>query len=162
MSDGKKARYAFNVFDIILIILFIGVIASVAALVIKSLPDTGTLTGNVKVSYVITVSDQPSAVGGQITVGQRVYDSTTGEMIGTVSSVIVSDHILKGVNQSNGENVANTVPGRCDINVTVETTAKYDGKLYEVNGKRIACGEIFEFRTSTVSFTGTCISMNDR
>ncbi|MBR2459982.1 MAG: DUF4330 domain-containing protein [Clostridia bacterium] len=163
MQGEKKSReYRFNIFDVILIVIFMAVIVSVAMLVIRSLPDDGTLTGNVRVSYVISVNDIPEEVGDEVAVGQKVYDASTGEIIGTVSSVIVNGHIIKGVNQETGENIANTVPGRCDLNVTVEAAAKYDGNRYEINGKRIACGEMFEFRTSTASLSGICISMNDR
>jgi len=158
---GEKAerKWRFNAFDIILALLLVAALVALAIMIVHFFPEQSSTTGDTKITYIITVTDVPEAVSSQLKTGQTVFDIKTGKALGEVAAVASVPYVIKGVNEETGELVANTVPGRCDINVTVTAFAKSTPAGYSVNGALIACGTYYEFRTPTASLGGSCVSL---
>ena len=160
-NNGKKTFI--NVIDLLFIAAVILVLVFIVVNIMDVLPKNNPAsTGDVKLTYVITVTDIPEDVAPQIINGQTVYDASTGKILGTISSVVPTPYTVKGINQSTGEIVANTVEGRCNVNITVAATAKEENNSYRVNGAIVACGISYQFRTSTVCLNGTCVSLKNQ
>ena len=139
--------------------LFLALIGVIASIVIQTLPKKAETDGDVKLSYVITVTDVSEEVMAQLTKDQTVYDVDSGKTLGVISSVTSTPYIIKGVDEETGALVANAVPGRYNINVTVTSSAKPEGNSYQINEIVIACGVEYRFRTPTAYLSGSCISL---
>lgn len=162
-NNGRNGQKPFiNIIDLLFILAVIAIAVFIALNVAELFPKDSALTaGDVELTYVITVTDVPEEIAPQILNGQTVYDVNTGKILGTVSSVVPTPYTVKGINQETGEIVANTLEGRCNINITVAATAKEKNNSYQVNGTTVACGISYQFRTATVCLNGTCISLKN-
>ena len=161
-ENGEKKSFI-NIVDLLFWAFVLFIAAILISNVFKLFPILPKSTNNdINLNYVVTVTDMPETIASQIINGQTVYDVNTGKALGTVSSVVSTPYIIKGINQETGEIVANTVPERCNINVTISASAKVISNGYQVNGITIACGMEYEFRTSTVSLTGSCVSLKNQ
>ena len=152
-------RHRFNIFDLLLILIFASVAVVLLVLGLRAVPNMAKESGNSSVTYVISVAEVHDTVAAQLKKDQRIYDVETGEEIGVIFSVNTVPYNIKGVDQETGETVLNTVEGKCGLEITVTVGADFDGGVYEANGKVIACGEQFYFRTSNAALNGVCISM---
>lgn len=159
-NKTNTQRHKFNIFDVVLILVFLAIIGGVAALVIRSVPKGEVFNGNSEVTYVMSVTGVHTEIAEQVKKGQKLYDASTGQEIGIISSVTVFEHIVTGVDQQTQTPVTNIVPGKGDLEITVAVAASHKGEIYEVNGTVIACGEKISFRTETAALSGVCISMN--
>ena len=161
-SENAERKWRFNIFDFILLALLIAALVALGALFVNMLPEKDTTSGDTQISYVITVTDVAESIAAQIQTGQTVYDTATGRALGTVSAVATSPYIVKGVNEATGELVANTIAGRCNVNVTVSASTKSTPQGYNINGTVIACGQTYTFRTATVALSGACVSLKNQ
>lgn len=158
-NENGERRFQFNVFDIILTVMFVALVGVIIAIVIQALPDTPQADNDRELTYVVTVTDVPEKVVSQLVEKQMIYDVSTGKSIGTVNSVKPTSYIIKGVDQETGELIGNTVPGRCNIEITISASAKQVGNVYQVNGITISCGSEYRIRTSTVYLDCVCVSI---
>ena len=161
-NSGKK-KFKFNLFDIILICIVVGcVIVGINMASEDLIPTINESKVEVELSYIISVDNVSEEIAAQLSDGQTVYDTATGQVIGTVSYVNKSGYVIKGIDQATGEQVLNEVPGRVNLKITIYATALYEEPGYYVNGRIIACGSEYSFRTATVALNGVCVSMKDQ
>ena len=161
-SESAERKARLNIFDIILIALLVAAIAALVSVFIRMLPEKDSTVGDTQISYVITVTDVYESVAAQITTGQTVYDTTTGKALGAVSAATTAPYVIKGVDEETGNLVANTVEGKCNVNITVTASTKETPQGYSVNGVIIACGQTYSFRTATVALSGDCVSLKNQ
>ena len=161
-TETNRKKAAFTVIDALGWIIILATVWVIGTNILHALPLTPTTNGDVKMTYVLTVTDLPEDILTQIKTDQIIYDRDTGEMIGTVSSIVQTPYIVKGINQSTGELISNTVEGRYNINITVSAEAKEVDNSYRINGVTVACGLSYRFRTSTVALDGTCVSLKNQ
>ena len=161
-SENTERKFRLNIFDIILIILLVAAFAALVSVFVRLLPEKDETAGDTKITYVITVTDVSETVAAQIMTSQTVYDAVTGKALGTVSAVATAPYIVKGVDEETGNLVANTVSGRCNVNITVSASAKSETQGYTVNGAIIACGQTYQLRTATAALSGVCVSLKNQ
>ena len=161
-TETNRKKAAFTVIDALCWIIIVAIAWLIIPNILHALPLTPTTSGEVKMTYVITVTDLPEDIVAQIKTDQVIYDLQSGEALGTVSSIVHTPYIIKGVNQSTGELISNTVEGRYNINITVSAEAKEVDNSYQVNGITVACGLNYQVRTATVALDGTCVSLKNQ
>ena len=158
-NENGERRIQFNVFDIILTVMFVALVGVIIAIVIQALPETPQANNDKELTYVVTVTNVPEKVAAQLSEKQVVYDVSTGKSIGTVTKVKSTGYIIKGVDQETGELIGNPVPGQCNIEITISASAKQVDNGYQVNGIALACGSEYRIRTSTVYLDCVCVSI---
>ena len=161
-TEGNRKKAAFTVIDALCCIVIVAIAWVIIPNIMHALPLTPTTSGDVKMSYVLTVTDVPEDILSQIKTDQVIYDRESGVALGTISSIVHTPYIIKGVNQTTGELISNTVEGRYNINVTVNAEAKEVDNSYQVNGITVACGLKYSFRTATVALSGDCVSLKNQ
>ncbi len=161
-TETNRKKATFTVIDALCGIIILAIGWVIISNIIHALPLTPTTSGDVKMTYVLTVTNVPEDIMTQIKTDQVIYDRDSGEALGTVSSIVHTPYIIKGINQTTGELISNTVEGRYNINITVSAEAKEVDNSYRVNGVTVACGLSYQFRTSTVALDGTCVSLKNQ
>ena len=161
-TESNRKKAVFTAIDALCCIIIILIAWIIIPNILHALPMTPTTSGGVKMSYVITVTDVPESLVSQMHNDQIIYDMETGEVLGTVSSIVSTPYIIKGINQSTGDLVPNTVPGKYNINITIVANAEEVDNNYQVNGITVACGVEYRLRTSSVALNGTCVSLKNQ
>lgn len=158
-NSEKNRKIGITLIDVFCILLAFVILFFLGTDISRALPLTPTTGGDVKTSYVLTVSNVPESILSQIQSNQLIYDSATGKTLGTISSIINTPYIITGINLETGQAVANTVEGRYNLNITVTASAEEVDNNYVINGVTVACGLNYDFRTSQVALSGTCVSL---
>ena len=161
-TETNRKKATFTLIDVFCVLVAVAILLFIVPNIMQAIPLTPTTGGNVKMSYVITVTDVPEAVMSQIQSDQIIYDIETDEMLGTISSIVHTPYVIIGINQETGASVSNAVNGRYNLNITVTASAEEVDNDYRVNGTTIACGLTYGFRTSSVALTGTCVSLKQQ
>ena len=161
-TENSRKKAVFTVIDVICIAVAILMLAVLIPNILDALPLTPTMSGDVSMTYVISVTDVPESLLTQIQRDQIIYDLQSGEMLGTISSIVHTPYVITGINSENGEQISNTVEGRYNLNITVNASAEEVDNDFRINGITMACGLSYQFRTSAVALNGTCISLKNQ
>jgi hypothetical protein len=146
-SSGKSHRI--NAFDFLLIILVVGVISIAVINVIRANPNKIS-SANKEAHYTITTEALPKSVLEQVAIGDYVYDSETGQVIGKVSAVTSEEYALIGENAL-GETVKTPIEDKIILTVTVNSPIWTNSSSYTIDGYRIAVGKTMSIRTAPAS-----------
>lgn len=161
MSNGYGYRKKTSIITIISTIVLVVLLCLAAFLAVDRL-GIKIIDNDVKLTYVITVTDVPESVAEQLFMGQVVYDRGTNRELGTVSILSKEPAVLVGIDQATGEQVKNELDGMVDLKITVNAMAKRGKNGYSVGGCDIVCGMEYALRTYDVSFDGVCTSLSEQ
>ncbi len=156
-SQNKKFHH-FNVFDFLLIVLVVIVITVTAVNFIRSNPNKIS-GGNKQAIYDITTSALPEALSDQIKQGDFIYDTESGQLLGTVTNVLSSPYSIYGINEQTQESVLTEVDGKIFLKITITSPVWYRDDLYDIDGYRISVGKTMSVRTNNVVVSGECSSL---
>jgi len=110
-----------------------------------------------KFSYVVLISGVSNTTGEVIKVGDELYDKATSSPMGKITNIKTSSAI--GYLKTNsGDVLAKEIPGKLDIELTIETQGSVkDGEYYANNIIRILAGSSKQLKTKYVMFIGEII-----
>ena len=148
-----------NLFDVLLIILAVAVVAGLIILAVRALPDENVSGGKLQIKYSVTATGLPAGIDTQIKPGDNVYDHKTGVFIGVVQSATSSQTVLPGYNER-GKYVENRLPDSYDVTVVIAVSGTFDGSGYYANGIHIVSGKSLELHTSSVYLNGSCVLLS--
>ena len=156
----KKKRGRFNAVDILIILLIVGVIVIFAASTISVSEEPGEKT---KFEYTMTIEGVSKDFLDLIENGERVYDSSSKNFLGTVSSVDGNKpYGLYEYDKTTGEMVVKEYPEKYNITFTVSAKAQFvEGVGYTVGGQRIAVGQNMELRFPDFVANAYCVGMRE-
>ena len=159
MDDKNKKKIRFNVVDVLIIVLVLAAVAVVGYVLLTERNDVAPQSENVKINYVLMVSEAQSAFADNVKVGDEVYEQESGKYIGKV--VQVSSTVAKkvGTDRKTGEQVISELANRRDIFVTVEADAERSDNLYIVSGINIIAGGVLSFMTPGLMQPSNIISV---
>jgi cell division protein FtsL len=157
----KKKTYRFNILDVLLILLTIGVIFVAVNIIspmsfIKKLQSDSTHTIEYTVEFIGVDEDFIDAIKEN----DKVMDSVSKNSLGTVVAVDYNTHYSE-LKYDEENKVGKLVDYADKYNVTVTITADgsyISGEGYNVNARRIAVGEKMSLRFPDYVGEGYCIS----
>ena len=156
----KKKRGRFNAVDILIILLIVGVIVIFAASTISVSEEPGE---KIKFEYTMTIEDVSKDFLNLIENGERVYDSSSKNFLGTVSAVEgYKPYSLYEYDKTTESIVVKEYPEKYNVTFTVSAKAQYvEGVGYSVGGQRVAVGQKMELRFSDFVANGYCVGMRE-
>lgn len=156
----KKKRGGFNAIDLLIIFLIVGVIVVFAVSRVVVSNDPGE---NIKLEYTVTVECVDSDFVQRIRTGERVYDSSTQNLLGTVSSV-KGDTLYSVFEYDEESNImaSREYSDKYNVSITVSANANFvDGVGYNVGGNRIAVGQKMALRFPGCVANAYCVEMRE-
>ena len=158
LPEGKKNRHSLpNFFDLIVLL---SVLLLLAGALFILLYEPEARQGEEKsVIYSVEIKNAAEGISRRFTVGETLYDTETGAVIGEVISVraIPATAIIE--DKTAGAYVKTAYPGHEDIYVTVRATASVTETAYSFGGCRIAVGAPVQLHTAYLSAAGVCTSL---
>ena len=160
---AKKKTYRFNILDVLLILLVIGVVFVAINIVspmsfIKKLQADSSHTIEYTVEFIGVDEDFLDTIKEN----DNVMDSVSKNSLGTVVAVDYNTHYSE-LKYDEANNVGKLVDYTDKYNVTVTITASgnyVSGEGYNVNAHRIAVGEKMSLRFPDYVGEGYCISFS--
>jgi len=165
-ARGTQKSWRFNFLDAVILLVILLFIASMVILFIPRATRFLGSGGDTEIVYTVVFSGVDSGV--EISDQQKVVDGATDRVLGMVDgSPETEEHfeLVRDTNSENGMTVLKCVKvdGKIDLIVTITATANYaEGKGYEVNGCRIACGREYEMVFPEFTATGTCTMVAEK
>lgn len=149
-----------NLLDIIIILLLI---LCVAFAVYKFIPKSNVTTGEEQsntFSYTIRVEGISNTSADMLKVGDNIYDKVTNTQIGTITDLKIEPAM--GIFESaDGKIIKAEMPGKIDVDITVETDGKVQNGEYIANGLiRILVGQTKEVKTKYWMASGFVTQVN--
>lgn len=172
VSAGKRPgtartahrRAMFNIFDVIVILLVVAVVAlAIVGLSVGELfSDEETVAA--QMSYSVRISGIDESFAGELRAGQTVCDADTGAVVGQiVSAPTVVRHREPALVEENGTLVAQMqdVPGCVDVTVTLTVEATHEsGRGYFVGSTPIRVGQGYTLRFPDYLGRAVCVSID--
>lgn len=157
----KNRRGKFNTIDLVIISLLVIIVALI--IISSSVPEWFSSDSDVTLRYELEVKDVPAELVGNVSVGDKVYTSNTGKLIGSVVSVENTvPHTVFVYDEASDGIVAKEIPDRYDVRITVVADARLkDGIGYTVDGQRISVGTRLDLRFPNFLCTGYCITVKE-
>ncbi len=158
MESNKKTKVKFNFFDITVIIIIALLITGVAYIYFLGSDSSASNGDGINIEYKLEMEMIDESFGDLVKVGDFVVDNATGNRIGKVTGIEISDYKNK-VTYSSGEGgeYFNAVDGYINITLTVECNGKWDGETTVItNNCRIMLGSVIEAHTPRLTFTANC------
>ncbi|MBO5179151.1 MAG: DUF4330 family protein [Clostridia bacterium] len=150
-----------NLLDIIIILLLI---LCVAFAVFKFMPKKNVANGEEQsnsFSYTIRVEGISNTSADMIKVGDNIYDKVTNTQIGTITDLKI-ESALALIEDLDGKYIKSEMPGKIDVDITVETDGKVQNGEYIANGLiRILVGQTKEVKTKYWMATGFVTQVNN-
>ncbi len=158
-KNNTEKKRGLNVIDVLLTIIAIGIIAMLVANIVRANP--GIVSGGDKdISYVIKVTNIPNALNDNIKVGDKLYDDASGQLLGEVTDISVSQSQKLGYDK-NGNEAFTPIDGSSDIAITLRVSVwEEDGEL-NIDGFRIAVGLEISCHSPNISVKGMCTSISE-
>lgn len=158
LTDSKKNRHGMpNFFDLTVLLIVLLLLAGMLFILLYE-PDA-PLREEKSVIYSVEIKNAAEGLSRRFTVGETLYDTETGAVIGEVISVraVPSAAILE--DKTAGVYVKTAYPGYEDIYVTVRAAASVTETAYLLEGCRIAVGAPVRLHTAYLSAEGVCTSL---
>jgi hypothetical protein len=152
-----------NLLDIILVLVIVIFVGVFVITHFKSSEDGTVVTGNNSVNttftYTISVNGLSDTSREMIRSGDEVYDKVSNTYIGKIVEVNIKE--AQGtLEKENGEIILASMPGKIDVDLTVETNGTVKNGDYLANGLiRIMVGNFKEIKTKYIMFSGTVSSI---
>ena len=142
-QKGKKRGRWLDILVLVLVVVLIGG-AVYKFKKADTTANTGTLTA---VTYTVEIQKVRQFAESNIRSGDKLYDKTSGNCIGTVTAVALSPAYEPMVG-ADGEAVLAPVENRYDVLLTVEAEAQESGGSYYVNRTyELVCNSLKHFAT---------------
>lgn len=156
----KKKRGTFNAIDALIILLIIGVVVIFIVSRVSLAEEPGEKT---KFEYTVTIRCVDKDFVNRISTGERVYDSSSKNFLGTVSSVQNDiPYTFYEYDEAEGAIVSRTYPDKYNVNITISSKAQFvDGVGYSVGGCRVAVGQELALRFPGYVAKAYCTSMRE-
>lgn len=156
-SGSNISKKRFNALDFLVVLI---AVLAVVALIVTIVRESSVKLSEYdkEIYYIIETENIPTAIGGQVVKGQKIYDTESKEFIGTVSEVSVEPYKHKGRN-TNGNIVETEVDGRITLYVKVKAKVSVDEKFYSIGGYNLAIGKSMSYNTDTAVLNGMCVSV---
>lgn len=155
----KQNRGKFNAVDLLIVLAVLGVIA---AFVLSGIIFTDSDGERVRLEYTVLVEGVDELFYDRVKVGDRIYDSSSGEALGYVSKIDKSQHYA--VYEYDGEQklmVAKEYPDKYNFKITVSSNSQFvDNVGYSISGRRIAVGVKLDLRFPDYVTSGYCVDIN--
>ncbi len=152
----KRSHIKLNIVDLVVIAVIILTVGYCIYAMVSNMEENG---GTAAIEYVIEVPQIRSELADNISEGDAVYNGD-GELMGTVSSVSVSQSYHEGTDR-NGNSVYSRIDGYDAIYVTISCTADARSAGYMLSGEYIAAGNSYSLRTPLLYFEGECVSVKN-
>lgn len=130
----KKFRFRLNLFDGIILILGLLVVAVLGYFTLRASATPETATNVQTIRYTVRFSSAVRGTGEQIEVGDTLLDSIKNYSIGTVESVEVSPARIRAYDEKNHTLVYAEVEELEDILITVVTPATLEEDAVILDG----------------------------
>lgn len=156
----KKKRGRFNAVDALIILLVIGVVIIFAVSRITHAEETGE---KIKFEYTVTLECVDKDFIDKISTGERVYDSSSQNFLGTVTAVENDEpYTFYEYDADDDAMVLRTYPDKYNVKVTVSSKAQLvEGVGYSVGGCRIAVGQMLDLRFPEYVASAYCTDMRE-
>ena len=154
----KKKKGAFNAVDALIILLVVGI---AAIFIVSRLSFNEAAGEKIKLEYTVAIEGVDKDFVDKISAGERVYDSSSKSLLGTVSSLEnETPYSVYEYDTETGEMVKRSYPDRYTVTVTVSAKAQFvEGVGYSVGGCRVAVGQKMSLRFPNYSASAYCIGM---
>lgn len=161
METNKKAKVKFNFFDVTVIIIIALLITGIAYIYFLGSDGSAASNDGVNIEYKLEMEMLDESFGDLIKVGDYVVDNATGNRIGKVTGIEISDYKNKAnYSGDEGGEYFNAVDGYINITLTVDCNGKWDGDTTVItNNCRIMLGSVIEAHTPKLTFTANCTMM---
>lgn len=152
-----------NLLDIMIVLIIVIFVGVFAVTHLNTSEDGTVATGNnsasTKFTYTISVSGLSDTSRDMIRSGDEVYDKVSNTNIGKIVRVDIKE--AQGtLEKDNGEIILAPMPGKIDVDLTVETDGAIKNGDYLANGLiRIMVGNFKEIKTKYIMFSGTVSSI---
>ncbi len=157
-GNGEK-KHKLNALDVLLIIVLFGVIAMVAASIVRANP--GIVSGGDKeVSYVIQVKNIPEVLKESIAIGDKLYDDESGQLLGEVTAFSTEQSFLTGYGD-NSVPVVTPIDGNIDMLITLKVEVWVEKNAIKIDGFRLSIGKDISCHSQNLAVTGKCVSITD-
>lgn len=160
MEKTDKRKLPFNFIDLILIIILVSAILILTIYIKNRRIVTDNGDDSIPIEYTIVISDLREEFKQYLTVGDALYDTTSGEVIGEIHNINFSKSYYVGTNGDNGEKVNTEYPGRVSVTITVQAKASRTDSGYSVSGTELLLSGKLGIRTSQMEAVGVCTSVN--
>lgn len=152
-----KTKHRFNFIDVLIILT----VVAVAAVLVKLYVFDGksdVQTKNASIQYVVCTDMISEELSDNVTVGDTVFDYSSGKEIGKVIACDIRNATHTGTSQS-GTPVVSEIVGSKVLYITVEATATVYDDGYYVGSVPVSVGNSFKFMLPKLYCTGKCISV---
>ena len=160
----KKKRGRFNLMDLILVLLAIGIALFVLFVIDPfSINLLGADEQNVTLEYSIRIENVEATFMDKIRIRDEVTDASLKSSLGFVNAVENDIPHTEPYYDSEADLVSmKEYPNRYDLIITITTDAMFtQGVGYTVNGRRIAVGSEFYLMFPEYIGEGFCVSMRE-
>lgn len=153
----ERTKHRFNFIDVIIIL----VLLITAALLIKIfiIDDTSDVQAKkATIQYVVCTDALSEELSDNVSVGDTVYDFSSGKEIGKVTACDIRNATHTGTSQS-GAPVVSEIVGSKLLYITVEAAATVYEDGYSVGTVGVSVGNEMCFMLPKLYCTGMCISV---
>ena len=162
INNIKTIKGKFNIVDVIVIALALLLIFT-ALFIFDPFDWVAPIDRReVAVTYVIEISGVDNELCTGIEAGQTVINSVTGETIGRVNIVLLSDAYQWELSEKDGKMVKKTIAGKNNVSLTIVTICTFErGIGYIVGGQQIAVGTPISIRLPSFLGGGFCVGISE-
>lgn len=160
MGNVKPRKHKFNFIDIILMtVILAAVVLLVYIFMSGRIESFGTQS--VLVEYQVSITRIREEFRGNVNVGDKVVDSVKLMSIGEVIDVQYSPSISIISESYAGDLKYPIYPEHLDMTITIRAEADMKNGMYQIDGYRIAVGELVSIRVPNFTESGYCLTIKE-
>lgn len=133
MDRNSKIRISFNLFDIIIILIVIALVAGFAVYQTRS-SSSGGASGTKTVQYQVEITGLTEGTGDMIREGDPIVDKVKKNGMGTVVSSEFYPMTKQVVDLETGNTLYSEVPGQYSALITIEAVCSDSGTALTTDG----------------------------
>ncbi len=153
----EKTKHRFNFIDVLIIIAILALSAVLVKIFIID-EQNEVREKNAQIQYVLCTDSLSEEMSDNVTIGDSVFDYSSGKEIGKVTACDVRNATYTGTS-ADGTPVISEIVGKKVLYITVETTATVYDDGYLVGGVPIRAEKYFEIMFPKLYCEASCISI---